>query len=307
MISNARSAVRHAALGLAALLSVSCSLTSVAAKAVGSGGGSGALGVFMRENDPEIVADALPTLIKALEALLASDPDDRELSLTVGSAYIMYANAFIEGPAILMGDERYEEKALAKKRALNFYKRGANFVGSAIERSWRGATTDAAKAEAAARSMKRAWVPYLYWYSAGTAAAFALAPMDLPLSMRVPAAKALMERALELEPSFMKCAIPDFFISFHAGVPEVLGGEKSRVDEFYRLSLKLSGEKSAGTFISYAMATAVPAQDSASFRALMERALAINPDDDPDTRLMTVLSQRTASHYLAHMDDFFLE
>jgi hypothetical protein len=51
----------------------------------------------MRENDPEIVADSLPTLIKTMEAVLASDPENEGLGLTVGSAYIMYANAFVEG------------------------------------------------------------------------------------------------------------------------------------------------------------------------------------------------------------------
>jgi predicted anti-sigma-YlaC factor YlaD len=261
----------------------------------------------MRDNDPEFVAQALPTLIKTMEALLASEPKDSGLNLTVGSAYIMYANAFIEGPANRLGDDFFEQKMAERSRALNFYKRGSAFVASAIERRFPGVLADSEKAAAAAKKMKKEWVPFLYWYSAGTVAGFALDPMDIPLSMRVGPAKIFMERALELDPRFMGSAISDFFISFHSGVPDSLGGDKSRVEEFYKKSLELNGGTSPGTYIAYAMATAVPAQDSKAFRTLMEKALAVKADEHPDSRLMIILSQRSAAHYLAHVSDLILE
>jgi predicted anti-sigma-YlaC factor YlaD len=312
-VQNGRTMLRRnlSLIAAAALLLAvfSCSLTSIAARALSSGGGSGGgtLSVFMRENDPEIVEQALPTLIKTLEALLASEPADPNLNLTVGSAYIMYANAFIEGPSVRLDQELYQQKIEAKRRALNFYKRGASFVAVALQKSFPGAIDDPDKARQAVKRMKKSWVPYLYWYSAGTTAAFALDPMDIPLSMRVSSVRILMERALELEPGFMGSAISDFFISFHAGIPDVLGGDKSRVEEFYALSLKLNGGQSPGTYMAYAMATAVPAQDSKAFAVLMGKALAIDPDQHPDSRLMVILSQRNAEYYLSHIEDYFLE
>jgi predicted anti-sigma-YlaC factor YlaD len=219
----------------------------------------------------------------------------------------MYANAFVEGPAVRLPQEEYERRLEAKRRALNFYKRGTDYVGGALEAAFPGVTTDAARAAAAAPRMKKAWVPFLYWYAAGTTAAFALDPLDIPLSMRVPAAKALMQRAFELEPGFMGSAIADFFISFYAGVPDVLGGDKTKVEEFYRLALELNGGQSPGTYVAYAMAVCLPAQDAQGFSDLMRKALAIDPDTLPDSRLMIILSQRNAAYYLANRGDFFLE
>ncbi len=287
-----------------------CSLTSVIIRAAGSSqpknSGPGALSVFMRENDPEIVAASLPTLIKTMEALLATEPKEASLALSVGSAYVMYANAFVDGPANLLSDDFYEEKARARSRAKNFYVRGANFIGEALERSFPGITTDEVKAKAYLTKLKKKWVPYVYWYSAGTCAGFGLDPMDIALSMRVPQAKLMLDRAFELEPGFMDGAIADFFISFHASMPDTLGGDKSLVKPMYQRALELNKGSSPGSHVAYAMGVSVPNQDVVEFRSLMEKALAINPDDHPDSRLMIILSQRNARYRLDNIGDLFI-
>ncbi|MBQ3837703.1 MAG: hypothetical protein II814_11335 [Treponema sp.] len=38
----------------------------------------------------------------------------------------------------------------------------------------------------------------------------------------------------------------------------------------------------------------------------MNKALAINPDDDPSNRLMCVLNQQKAQYLLDHVDDYFV-
>lgn len=293
---------------VAGIVLSSCSITSIAIRAVSGSGGStqGALGVFMRDNDPEIVADALPTLIKTMEALLASDPDNESLGLTVGSAYIMYANAFVEGPSNRLPSEDYAQKAAAKARALNFYKRGSGYVAKALEHKFPKIATDQKKLAVYLPRMDKKWVPYLYWYSAGRCAAFALDPMDIDSSMLAVAARPMLDRALALDPGFMNGAIADLFISFHASMPESLGGDKSLVAPMFEKALSINKGASPGTFISYAMAVAVPAQDVNQFKDLMGRALAIKPDDHPDSRLMIILSQRNARWYLDNLGDYFL-
>lgn len=288
-------------------LFLSCSVSSLVSSAMSGGGsGGGALGVFMREDDPEFVAQALPTLIKTLEALLASDPDDKSLNLSVGSAYVMYANAFIEGPASRLDSERFEEKAIAKARALNFYKRGSGFVGSVLEAKSKGCLEDSAKAKALAARLKRQWAPYLYWYAAGACSAFALDPLDVGLSLRMPSVKVFIDRAYELDGAFMDGAIADFLMQYHASVPDALGGDPSKVDFYFQRALELNGGRSAGTYLSYAKSVCVPKQDYPKFKELIGKALAIDVNANPDSRLMNVLSQRNARYALDHADDLFL-
>ena len=49
-----------------------------------------------------------------------------------------------------------------------------------------------------------------------------------------------------------------------------------------------------------------PRQDTELFTQLMEQALAIDPDEYPDNRLVNILAQRKASWYLEHIGEFFL-
>lgn len=260
----------------------------------------------MRENDPEIVADSLPTLIKTMEAVLASDPKNEDLGLTVGSAYVMYANAFVEGPANRLPSEAYDRKAAAKARALNFYKRGAGYIAKVLERRFPKITTDQAKLASYLPRMGKKWVPFLYWYSAARCAAFALDPMDIESSMLAAQARPMLDRALSLDPRFMNGAIPDLFISFHASMPDSLGGDRTLVKPMFDKALSINGGSSPGSYLSYAMAVCVPAQDVAQFKELMGKALAIKADDHPDSRLMIILSQRNARWYLDNLGDYFL-
>ena len=47
-------------------------------------------------------------------------------------------------------------------------------------------------------------------------------------------------------------------------------------------------------------------QDRAEFEKLLQQALAIDPDADPDNRLVTLITQKRARLLLAHIDDLIL-
>jgi predicted anti-sigma-YlaC factor YlaD len=51
----------------------------------------------------------------------------------------------------------------------------------------------------------------------------------------------------------------------------------------------------------------VAAQDRAEFKALLDKALAIDPDLDPPNRLGNLVAQRRARWLLGRTDELFLE
>ena len=57
----------------------------------------------------------------------------------------------------------------------------------------------------------------------------------------------------------------------------------------------LSSGQHAALFVTYAEAVAIPNQDRELFLTLMNRALSVNPDLDPENRLLNLLAQRRGS------------
>lgn len=303
---------------LGALLLPSCSINKWAvykvADALSSGGGGGA---FTRDNDPELVAEALPFAMKMYESLLDSAPDHPQLLLTTGSAFISYANAFLQTPAGMLPDDQYERKQQMLQRARNLYLRGRDYVLRAIKIRHKDfeqylkldptrLTGAALVASAPLQAMKKEDVPYLWWAGAGWMAAFSTNPFDMRLALSREQAVALLQRALQLDESFMQGALHEFFVSYYGSLPASAGGSEEKARFHFQRALELSGGRNASTYLALATTVVVAKQDQKEFRELLEKALAINPDETPDNRLANVINQRKARWLLEHIGDFFL-
>ncbi len=59
-------------------------------------------------------------------------------------------------------------------------------------------------------------------------------------------------------------------------------------------------------FWLHAESVAVPEQDAAMFQSMLNKALAVDPDANPDHRLANLIAQRRARWLLERIDDLFL-
>jgi len=283
------------------LLFQGCSINQLAMKAVADAlTGEGSSDVFTGDNDPELVGDALPFAIKLYESLLSANPGHEGLVLSTGSLYVMYANAFVQTPSLLLPIDRFAEQVEAKNRAKNLYLRGADMLYDGLEKKFPGFKTasQTGKLPQILAKMKKAEVPLLYWSAAGYLAAYSLNTFDMELGIRIPELIALIDRAYELDPDFNSGALDDFYVLFHASVPVYMGGDKSKVEPHFERALEKSGGHSASPYVSYAESVSYPALDYDSYRKNLEAALAINPDNDPSNRLVNIITQRKAQHLL---------
>lgn len=296
-----------------------CSINRMATRAVadvlaGSGGNST---VFTGDDDPELVGDALPFALKLYESILAEVPDHDDLNLATGSAFVMYANAFVEADADALGSDQIERKEAERKRAKNLYLRGSGYLFRALERkspgigeALRGSAgmkADTAAADKALSRFKKTDAGLLYWSAASLLAAYSLEPFDFALGARVGEARLLMAAAYKLDPDYGKGAIDDFYISFYGALPPDLGGSVDKARAHFELAVRKSGGKSASPYVSLAQAVAVPKQDYAEFKRLLETALAVDPNADPSNRLATLIAQRRARALLAKAGDLFFD
>jgi predicted anti-sigma-YlaC factor YlaD len=278
-----------------------CSINKMAINAVSdvlTGEGSGE--VFTGDSDPQLVGDAIPFAIKMYESLLAGNPGHQGLILTTGSLFVMYANAFVQGPAEILPRTQYAERQAAMERAKKLYLRGGAILSGGLEKKYPGFNEGfrSEKFSAILAKMKKADVPALYWTAAAHLSAYSLNPFDMELGVKIPELLSLVNRAYELDPDFNQGTIDDFYVLYYASMPEGMGGDKSKVKTHFDLAVQKSSGTLAGPYVSYAQAAAIPDQDYEAFKTNLEKALAVDVDKNPANRLVNVLAQRKARFLL---------
>jgi predicted anti-sigma-YlaC factor YlaD len=292
------------------IVSGGCSITKMATKKVADMlSAPGSSTVFTGDNDPELVGDALPFAIKMYESLMVSVPSHEGLQLRTGSLYVMYANAFIQTPASMLSEEEYKKQEFMYRRARNLYLRGRDILLDGLEHKHPGfrKALDEKKYEAALAGMKKDDVSLLYWAAAGWLGAFAIDPFDMKLGITLPRAKALMDKVLKLDPAFNQGALHDFYVLYYGSMPEYMGGDFNKARQHFKWAVEASGDKSTSAYLSLATTVCVKEQDLAQFKQLLKKVLTIDPDTDPENRLLHTINRRKACFLLEHVGDYFIE
>ncbi len=82
---------------LFSFLFVSCSINKMATRMI-TKSLDGAQDVFTSDDDPELIGDALPLVLKLYEVMLDSDPDNDGICTSAGQGFVTYANIYIHTP-----------------------------------------------------------------------------------------------------------------------------------------------------------------------------------------------------------------
>ena len=301
-------------LGLAVVLFVSsCSLNKLVMNKVSDTLTSGGTNtVFMGDNDPRLVGDAMPFAIKMYESLLDQNPDHQGLIVTTGSLFIMYANAFVQGPAEMLPLSQYEKKRVELERAKNLYLRGVTILERGINNKYPGlignwGPEEFQKFTGDLSKMKKEDITLYYWYAAGTLSAYALNVFDISLGLRVPQIVEMISRAYELDSGYNSGALDELFFIVYSALPDGMGGDIEKALVHYQKALEKSGGKTAGPYVSYAQSIAVKNQDYDDFKNSLEKALAIDANADRNNTLVTILNQEKARYLLEKAPELFVD
>ena len=297
------------ALLAASLALPACSVRRMAvnglANALASGGDT-----YATDDDPEFVAAAIPFGLKTMEALLAEAPEHDGLLLAASSGFTQYAFAFVQAEADLVEEKDLARATALRARARKLYARSLRYGLRGLEARHPGfeaGLRDESRRGATLAAATKADVPLLYWTGAAWGAAISLSKEDAELTADQGLAEALERRALELDETFGKGSIHDFFISFEGGRPAAAGGSVERARRHLERAVALSFGKRAAPYVSFAETVSVGAQNRAEFEELLKKALAVDPDAVPELRLANTVSQRRAAWLLARADELFLE
>ena len=264
--------------------------------------------VFVEDDDPELIRDALPFVLKTYEARLASDPKDRDLLLATADGFVKYANAFVHAEADRSEEVDFRRAQHLRRRATKLYLRGRNYAlaGLAMNRQ------DFQKRlrqdpQQVLQGLSEKDVPLLFWAAAGWAGAISTDTNNMSLVAELPVVEAMMRRALQLDEDFDHGAIHEFFITYDGGRSEAMGGSTQRALEHFDRVVNLTRGKKALPYVSLASSVAVRKQDYKMFKELLHKALAIDLDAVPEWRLVNTLAQEKARWLLDHSPELFLD
>jgi predicted anti-sigma-YlaC factor YlaD len=300
----------RALLCLLATASAGCSLKTYAINMVGDALASGN-SVYETDEDIDLVGQALPFGLKLTESLLEQSPNHHGLLLTACRGFVLYSYAYVQYESEVTSEDDLDRGGALRNRARRLYQRGLRYCFRSFEQSYpnleAGLLKDpkAAVAPIGARNKTRD-VELLYWTAAALGLAISASPDDPAMLARLPEVEAMLDRALVLDERWDGGALHEFKVIF-AGARPGAPADVALIRRHYERALELSKGMSAGLYIAYAEAVALPAQNKAEFRALLEKALAVDPDLVPRDRLANLVSQRRARWLLDRTDDLILD
>lgn len=286
-----------------------CSVRQVAVNMVGDALASGG-SVYESDADVALVGDALPFSIKLLDSLIVESPRHQGLLLTASRSYILYGYAYVQFDADRLASDDIDRANALRARAHGLYLRALDYALRGLELDSPGmrarlAADPAQAVRAIGYANAKTEVALLYASAASLGLAISSARQDASMLARIPEVEALLGRALALDEAWNAGTLHEFAISWSAARPGI--PDRAAIDKHYSRALELSQGRRAGVYVAYAEAMAVPTQNRAAFRSLLDRALAVDLEADPDSRLLNALAKRRAHWLLERIDYLFVE
>jgi predicted anti-sigma-YlaC factor YlaD len=298
--------MQKSAAAILATLLCGCSIQRVVVDRVGDALSKGS-GGYGSDEDPELVRDASPFALKAVEGLLSESPNNKGLLLAACSGFTQYGHAFVQDEADYIEAKDLDRATAMRARARKLYLRAREYGLRGLEAALPGFRTQlkADPGPALARVGKEQ-LAILYYTGASWAAAFALDVADPALAADQTLIEQIMRRALVLDPAWDGGAAHEFFVAWEAG-HALSGGSVARARGHFQAAVRLSNGMRASAYVTLAEAVPLQSQDAAEFTALLNTALAIDPGKDPSHRQAILAAQRRARWLLSRRAELFNE
>jgi predicted anti-sigma-YlaC factor YlaD len=289
-----------------AVVGSGCSVKRMAVNKIGNAlAGSGT--TFASDDDPELVKAAVPFSLKLTEGLLNESPRHEGLLLAAAGGFTQYAYAFVQEDADELEDKDLAAAEELRGRARRLYLRARNYGLRGLEVRHKGFEKMLrADPKQAVRLAAVKDVPLLYWTALSWAGAVSLSKDNPDLIGDLPIIEAMMDRALALDEAFGDGGIHTYLITYEMSRPGGTGDPAARSRQHFERALALTKGVQAGPMVSFAEAVCVQKQDLKQFEALLQKVLAINPDAQPECRLVNLVMQRRAKWLLSRTDQLFL-
>jgi predicted anti-sigma-YlaC factor YlaD len=262
---------------------------------------------YSADDDPELIAEALPFSLKLMESVLSSTPEHRGLLSAVCAGFTQYAYGFVQQDADRVALEDIEQAWAGWRRAQRLFLRARDYGLRGLDVALPGFSEELRAAHVAAAARAGApEVDLLYWTAASWAAAISLGKDDPALVAELPLVSSLIDRALAVDADWDRGSIHSFLVTYAMARPDVEGDRVEAARRHFDRAVALAQGRAAGPHLAWAEAVCVPREDRACFEQSLQAALAIDAAAEPAMRLANTIMQRRAAWLLENADHWIL-
>jgi hypothetical protein len=249
---------------------------------------------MQEERDTELAEKAIPASLKMLEGLAKEDPKNIWILQKLAEGFCGYAFSFLEDSE--------------PGRASGLYLRGKDYAFRALEiqsngKTWNGLSLDEWSKRLA--EVTPSQQPALFWAGQCWGSWLSLNLDSVEAFSSLPRIDGLMNRAVELDPSFHYAGPHLFLGAYYGGRNRMFGGDPEKARNHFEQALKITGGKYLLVSFLYAKTYAVQNQDRDLFAAQLNKVLEASYDVLPEQRLANQIAKRKAAALFGAIDELF--
>lgn len=261
--------------------------------------------------DYDSAGHAAATAILQFEALHGASPDNESLTLMLVKSYVAYSFGWVmDAQEEAQFSGHFDQADHEKQRAFLMYRRARDLALRAmrvrddgIDRVLHGDPDRLIVYLREEYDDAEDDPELLLWTAVAWGSTINNAPgMDELVDL--PAAKALAQRVVELDPGYEHGAALALLGGFECSYPEALGGDWKKGRAYFERALSLSGRRDHIHLFNYARTYAINALDKPLFLSLMREIVAAG-DLGRSVRMSNKVARRRAVRYLAHVSEWF--
>lgn len=270
-----------------------CSIQQLAIRSVGSIMDNGFI-VLNEEQDLDIAEKSAASNLKLIEAIIKSDPENKDLLLLACMGYSSYSLGFVEDESAERAKIFYER---SKEYGLQILKKNKTFANAL--------NGDLQKFTNALQTFKREDIPQLFWTAIGWGSYVSLSLTEPQSLADLPKVEAIMKYITENDPAYFYGGAHFFLGTLYGSRPKMLGGDPEKSKMHFEECLKINGGKFLMTYVYYARSYAVQIQDEELFENILNKVDETSIDILPEARLSNAIAKKKAAILRNSIDELF--
>lgn len=244
-------------------------------------------------NDLGTVRAGLPANLLLLDGLIRTSPKNSDLLALGANLYFGYALGFIETDDPRLASQYY---AMGRDYGLRALEQHSTFQ--------KGRVGDLAAFQRGLKALGKKDLPALAWTGANWGRWLSLNLDSAAAIAEMPRVEALLDRLLELDPTYESGLPHALRGAYDALRPEMFGGNPARAREHFEAAVRISDRKALLFLVFYAESYCRQVLDETCFTGLLDEVLAAG-DARADLRLMNEIGRERARRLKEHQADLF--
>ncbi|MBF0118353.1 MAG: hypothetical protein HQK79_05915 [Desulfobacterales bacterium] len=244
-----------------------------------------------KNGDLELLRDAIPASLLAIDVMLEASPDNKKLLITASEAYFGYSFAFVENKN--------------PERARKLYKKAKGYAERAIIKKADFSKISIDQLESNLKKLKKEDVPALFQLANSWIGLINLSTTNIEALADIPKVIGIIERMLELNPDYYFGSPHVLMAGYYSARSKALGGNPEKAKYHFDKAFEISKSKSLLFHLFYAKYYAVQIQDKELFIKTLKYIIAAPDDLLPEMNFLNAIAKQKAKGLLENADEYF--